>query len=181
MCAVVPTALPQANVVSPMQNFQFILYVLLHVHPLGRQLRKFHVVHELLWPFTISSWKLIILMCGLLRSLFCHSLLLITFAEKFACCTLDRKQWLDFRRLVAGIWPNSEWVSFVNCFCLSALAHTYLLIAWGAIPDSKCQSSTLVGLRHHRVTDQHALFNSGSRFWSCPDWSCILSRRVAQC
>ena len=38
-------------------------------------------------------------MCVLLRSLFRHSLHLITLAGKFAGCTLDRKQCLDFRRL----------------------------------------------------------------------------------
>ena len=42
-------------------------------------------------------------MCGLLRSLFRHSMHLITFAGKFEGCTLDRKQCLDFRRLVSGI------------------------------------------------------------------------------
>ena len=42
-------------------------------------------------------------MCDLLLSLFRHSLHLITLAGKFAGCTLDRKQCLDFKRLVAGI------------------------------------------------------------------------------
>ena len=51
----------------------------------------------------------------------------------------------------------------VDCFCLSTLSHTSLLIAGGAIPDSKYKSSTLVGFRHP-VTDRHAWFSPGSRF-----------------
>ena len=42
-------------------------------------------------------------LCDLSRSLFRHSLHLITFAGKFAGCTLDRKQCLEFRHLVDGI------------------------------------------------------------------------------
>ena len=38
-------------------------------------------------------------MCDLLHSLFRHSLHLITLAGRFAVCTLDRKQCLDFMRL----------------------------------------------------------------------------------
>ena len=38
-------------------------------------------------------------MCDLLRSLFRHSLHLITLTGKLAGSTLDRKQCLDFRRL----------------------------------------------------------------------------------
>ena len=49
-----------------------------------------------------------------------------------------------------------------DCFCLSPLTHTSLLIAGGAIPDSKYKSSTLVGFRHH-VTDRNVWFSSGSR------------------
>ena len=41
-------------------------------------------------------------MCGLLRSPFRHSLHLIGFAVKFADGTLDKKQCIEFRRLVAG-------------------------------------------------------------------------------
>ena len=41
-------------------------------------------------------------MCDLLRSIFRHSLHLITLAEKLTGCTLDMKQCLDFRRLAAG-------------------------------------------------------------------------------
>ena len=86
-------------------------------------------------------------MCGLLQSLFRHSLHLITFAGEFAGCTLDRKQ-----RLVTGI-----------CFCLSTLAHTSLLFAGGAITDSRYKSSTLIGFRHP-VTDRHDWFSPRSRF-----------------
>ena len=54
------------------------------------------------------------------------------------------------------------------CFCLSTLAQTSVLIAGGAIPDSKYKSSTLVGFKHP-VTDRHAWFSSGSRFLAWPD------------
>ena len=64
-------------------------------------------------------------MSGLLRSFFNH------FAGKFAGCTLDMKQCLDFRRLVAEFEPNNEWISLVDCVCLSTLSHTCLLIVGG--------------------------------------------------
>ena len=50
-----------------------------------------------------------------------------------------------------------------DCFCLSTLAHTSLLIAGGAIPDIKYKSPTLVGFRHP-VTNGQAWFSPGSRF-----------------
>ena len=84
------------------------------------------------------------------------------------CCWIGRKQCLDFMHLAAVIWPNIEWVSLVDCFCLSTLAHTSLLIAGGAIPDSKYKSSALVGFRYP-VTDQHDWFSSGSRFLALAD------------
>ena len=40
---------------------------------------------------------------------------------------------------------------------------TFLLIAGGAISDSKYKASTLVGFKHP-VTDRHAWFSSGSMF-----------------
>ena len=85
-------------------------------------------------------------MCGLLRS-----------------CTIDRKQCLDCRHLVAGIKTIQRVVSLVDCFFLFILAHTSLLIVGGAIPDSKYKSSTLVGFGHP-VTDRHAWFSPGTRF-----------------
>ena len=100
-------------------------------------------------------------MCGLLRSIFRHSQHLITVAVKFAGCTLDRKQCLDFSRLVAGIGQYREWVYLVDCFRLSTIAHISLLNAGGAILNSKYKSLTLVGFRHP-VTDQHAWFSTGS-------------------
>ena len=141
---------------------------------------SFHMVHALSKPFAISLWRLIMPMCLLSRSLLRHSLHLITFAGKFAGCTIDRKQCLDFRRLVTGIWSNKEWVFRVYCFCLSTPADTSLLIAGGAIPDRKYKSSTLVGFRHP-VTDRHTWFSHGSRFLSevvLPVWSWIFSHVV---
>ena len=75
---------------------------------------------------------------------------------------VDRKPCLDFRRMVAGIRPNRECVSLVDCFCLSTLAHTSLLIAGGAIPDRKYKHSMLVGFKHP-VADRHVWFSPGSR------------------
>ena len=67
--------------------------------------------------------------------------------------------WLQ--AVLAGMWPNREWVSCSICLVRSILAHTSLLMSGGAIPDSKYKSSTYVGLSHP-VIDRHALFSSGS-------------------
>ena len=47
-----------------------------------------------------------------------------------------------------GIFPYMEWASFVSCLTFSTLAYTSRLMLGGAIPDSKYNSSTFVGLRH---------------------------------
>ena len=70
-----------------------------------------------------------------------------------------RKQFLDFKRLSAGICPCKEWASFVSCFAFSTLAHTSRLMLGGAIPDNKYNSSTLVGLRHP-VIARYAILSS---------------------
>ena len=77
-----------------------------------------------------------------------HSLYLMTLGWKFAGFTECRKQFLDFKRLTAGICPCKEWSLFVSCLAFSTLAHTSRLVLGGAIPDNKYNSSTLVGLRH---------------------------------
>ena len=53
-------------------------------------------------------------------------------ARKFVGYALDRKQCLDFMRLAFVMRPNKVWVSVVDCFCLSILAHTsiFLLQEW---------------------------------------------------
>ena len=55
-----------------------------------------------------------------------------------------RNQFLDFKRLSAGIFSYREWASFVSCLAFSTLAHTSRLMFGGAIPDSKYNSSTLM-------------------------------------
>ena len=72
----------------------------------------------------------------------------MTLRGKFAGFTECRKQFLDFKRLSAGIFPCKEWASFVSCLSFSTLAHTSRLMLGGAIPENKYNSSTLVGLRH---------------------------------
>ena len=83
------------------------------------------------------------------------------FREKFADFTECRKQFLDFMRLSAGIWPCKEWASFVSCLDFSTLALTTHLMLGDAIPDNKFNSSTFVCLRHP-VIARHALLNSES-------------------
>ena len=92
-----------------------------------------------------------------------HSLHLMTSGEKFAGFTACMKQFLDFKRLCAGIFPCKEWASIVSCLSFSTLAHTSRLMLGGAIQDNKYNSSTLVGLRHS-VIARHALFSSESSF-----------------
>ena len=46
-----------------------------------------------------------------------------------------RKQFLDFKRISAGIFPCKEWASFVSCLVFSTLAHTSRVMLAGAIPD----------------------------------------------
>ena len=74
---------------------------------------------------------------------------------------LCMKQFLDFKRLSAGISPCKEWASFVSCLAFSTLAHTSRLMLVIAIPDNKYNSSTLRGLRHP-VIARHALLRSES-------------------
>ena len=88
----------------------------------------------------------------------------MTLGGKFAGFTECRKQFLDFKRLSAGICTCKEWASFVSCLAFSTLAHTSRLI----ISDNKYNSSTLVGLRH-RVIARHALLSSESSLCACAD------------
>ena len=61
-----------------------------------------------------------------------------------------------------------EWAAFVSCFFFSTLAHTSLLMTGGAIPASRYNSSTMVGLRHP-VIDLGPSFSSGSSLEACGD------------
>ena len=79
----------------------------------------------------------------------------MTLGGKFAGFTECRTQFLDFKRLSAGIY------SFVSYLSFSTLAQTSPLMLGGAIPDNKYNSSTLVGLRHP-VIARHALLSSKS-------------------
>ena len=87
---------------------------------------------------------------------------------KCAGFTECRKQFLDFKRLSAGIIPCREWASFVSCLAFSTLAHTSRLMLGDAIPDKKYNSSTLVGLRYP-VIARHALLSSESSLYACVD------------
>ena len=90
-----------------------------------------------------------------------HSLHRMTLRGEFAGFTECRKQFLDFKRLSAGIYPCKVWASFVSCLAFFTLALTSRLMLGGAIPDNKYKSSTLVGLRHP-VIARHALLSSES-------------------
>ena len=59
------------------------------------------------------------------------------FRGKFAGFTGCRKQFLDFKRLSAGIFLHKEWASLISCFAFSTLAHTSRLMLGGAILDNK--------------------------------------------
>ena len=85
----------------------------------------------------------------------------MTLGGKFAGFTEYRKQFLDFKRLSAGICPCKEWASIVSCLAFSTLAHKSRLLLGGTIPDNKYNSSTSVGLRHP-VIARHALLSSES-------------------
>ena len=74
---------------------------------------------------------------------------------------VSRNQFLDFKRLSAGIFPCKEWASFVSCLAFSTLAHISRMMLGGAIPDNKYNSSTLVSLRQP-VIARHALLSSES-------------------
>ena len=58
----------------------------------------------------------------------------MTLGGKFAGFTACMKQFLDFKRLSAGICPCKEWALFVSCLAFSTLAHTSRRILGGAIP-----------------------------------------------
>ena len=112
-------------------------------------------------PLARLSSRLTEVQWGVLFVLLSHLLHLITLGGKFAGFTECMKQFLNFKRLSAGIFPCKEWASFVSCLCFSTLAHTSRLMLGGAIPDNKYNSSTLVGLRHP-VIARHALLSSES-------------------
>ena len=83
----------------------------------------------------------------------------MTLGGKFAGFTECRKQFLYFKCLSAGIFPCKEWASFVACLAFFTLAHTSRLMLGGVIPDNKCNSSTLLGLRHPEIA-RHVLLSS---------------------
>ena len=61
----------------------------------------------------------------------------MTLGGKFAGVTECRQQFLDCKRISAGICPCQELASFVSCLAFSTLAHTSRLMLGGAIPDNK--------------------------------------------
>ena len=70
----------------------------------------------------------------------------MTSGGKFTGFTECGKQFVDFKRLSAGIYSCKEWASFVSCLAFSTLAQTSRLMLGGAIQDNKYNSTTLVGL-----------------------------------
>ena len=160
MWDVFSVARPHSHVVSPLKYPHFFLCSLLQVYPVLSLFRHLQLSQGLSCPVTRSSYRLTKPACAFSSSLLFHSLTRTTFAGKWTGWTLVRKLLLDFRRLLAGVCPNREWVSLSTCLVLSTLAHTLLLISGGAIPASKYKFSTFVGLRHP-VMARHAWFNSG--------------------
>ena len=124
-------------------------------------LRHGHDVHGLSCYLARLSWRLTYVRWGVLFVFLSHSLHRMTLGGKFAGFTECRKQFLDIKRLSAGICLYKEWVSFVSCLAFSTLAHTPRLKLGGAIPDNNSNSSTLVCLRHP-VISRHALLTSES-------------------
>ena len=94
----------------------------------------------------------------------------MTLGGTFAGFTECSKEFLDFKRLSAGICPCKVWASFVSCLAFSTLAHPSRLMLGGEIPDNKYNSSTLFGLRH-LVNARHALLSSESSLLPCADLS----------
>ena len=127
-------------------------------------------------PLARLSSRLTEVRWGVLFVLLSHSLHLMTLGGKFAGFTECRKQFLDFKRLSAGIFPCKEWASLVPCLSFSTLSHTSRLMPRGAIPDNKYNSSTLVGLRHPMIA-RHALLSSESSLYACADLA-ILSHGI---
>ena len=163
MCAVVSSALPEAQVVFSVYNIHFLLCACckctlcadVDIFPHG--------------PWTVVTFRHLFVKVNdtYVRFItFPPFAAFNYFSGKLAVCTYDRKPCIDFSRMVVGICSNGECVSLFDCFWLSTLVHTSLLVVGGAIPDSKYRSSTLVDFNYH-VTDRHVLFNSGSRFLAC--------------
>ena len=131
-------------------------------------LRHLNFIHGLSCPLARLSSRLTEVRWGALFVLLSHSLHLRTLGWKLAGFTECKKPFLDFKRLSSGIFPCKEWASFVSCLAFSTLAHTSRLMTGGATPDNKCNSSTLVGLRHP-VIARHALLSSESSLYACAD------------
>ena len=136
-CSLLPR--PHSHVVPPLKYPHFFLCSLLQVYPVLSLFRHLQLSQGLSCPVARSSYRLTKPACAFSSSLLFHSLTRTTFAGKWTGWTLVRKLLLDFRRLLAGVCPNREWVSLSTCLVLSTLAHTLLLISGGAIPASKLQ------------------------------------------
>ena len=124
MWDVLSTTSPHSHIVSPLKYPHFFLCSLLQVYPVLSLFRHLQLSQGLSCPVARSSYRLTKPACAFSSSLLFHSLTRTTFAGKWTGCTLVRKLLLDFRRLLARVCPNMEWVSLSTCLVLSTLAHT---------------------------------------------------------
>ena len=111
MWAVFSVASPHSHVVYPLKYPHFFLCSLLLVYPVLSLFRHLQLSQGISYPVARSSYRLTKPACTFASSLLFHSLTRTTFAGKWTGCTLVRKLLLDFRRLLAGVCPNREWVS----------------------------------------------------------------------
>ena len=104
-------ARPHSHVVSPLKYPHFFLCSLLQVYPVLSLFRHLQLSQGLSCPVARSSYRLTKPACAFSFSILLYSLTRTTFAGKWTGWTLVRKLLLDFRRLLAGVCPNRDWVS----------------------------------------------------------------------
>ena len=147
MWALVSAASPHSHVVSPLKYPHFFLCSLLQVYPVLSLFRHLQLSQGLSCPMARSSYRLIKPACAFSSSLLFHSLTRTTFAGKCTGCTLVWKLLLDFRRLLAGVCPNREWVSLSLPVWFFPLLHIHFF--WfqeGQFPRANTSSLRLLAL-----------------------------------
>ena len=104
ICPVFSVASPHSYVVSQLYYPPFFLcYLLQEVYPVRRAFRHIHVSQGLPCTLAKSFGRCVIPSCDLWRRLIYHALHPTTLEGKCNGCTLVRKHFLDFRRLMAGM------------------------------------------------------------------------------
>ena len=141
MWDVLSAARPHSHVVLNYPHFSFVL----QVYPILSLFRHLQLSQGISCPVARSSYRLTKPACAFSSLLF-HSLTQTTFTGKWTGWTLVRKLLLDFRRLLAGVCPNREWVSFSTCLVFPLLHIHFVRFQDGQFPRANTRFLCLLAL-----------------------------------